>query len=102
MLTDARRGNLLGFMACLALMGYAVTVFEATRRAGGMAFHGIPDFRLPPSLLDKEIGAIEAMGVEFRFGTPLTRERGLSALRREGFEAVFLGVKHALHGAKLC
>jgi len=76
----------------LALMGYAVTVFEATRRAGGMAFHGIPDFRLPPSLLDKEIGAVEAMGVEFRFESPLTPERGLAALRREGFEAVFLAV----------
>jgi len=76
----------------LALMGYSVTVLEATRRAGGMAFHGIPDFRLPPSLLDKEIGAVEAMGVEFRYESPLTRERGLAALRREGFEAVFLAV----------
>ncbi|HEX5139057.1 MAG TPA: FAD-dependent oxidoreductase [Planctomycetota bacterium] len=76
----------------LALMGYAVTVLEATRRAGGMAFHGIPDFRLPPSLLDKEVQAVEAMGVAFRFESPLTRERGLSALRREGFEAVFLAV----------
>jgi NADPH-dependent glutamate synthase beta subunit-like oxidoreductase len=76
----------------LALMGYSVTVFEASRRAGGMAFHGIPDFRLPPSLLDKEIHAVEEMGVEFRYESPLTRERGLEALRREGFEAVFLGV----------
>ncbi len=82
-------------LACahdLALMGYAVTVFEASERAGGMAFHGIPDFRLPTSLLDKEIQAIEELGVEFRFRTPLTPAFGLAALKQQGFESVFLAV----------
>ncbi|MHC4341468.1 MAG: FAD-dependent oxidoreductase [Planctomycetota bacterium] len=82
-------------LACahdLALLGNQVVVFEASRRAGGMAFHGIPDFRLPPSLLDKEVQAIEALGAEIRYESPLTAERGLKALKEEGFEAFFLGV----------
>ena len=82
-------------LACahdLALMGYRVVVFEASARAGGMAFHGIPEFRLPRGVLDKEIQAIEDLGVEFRFNAPLTAERGLGWLKQEGFEAVFIGV----------
>ena len=82
-------------LACahdLALLGHQVTVFEATSRAGGMAVHGIPDFRLPPSLLDKEIQAVEDLGVTFRFNTPLTETFGLQELRRQGFEAFFLSV----------
>lgn len=76
----------------LALMGYKVTIFEATGRAGGMAFHGIPEFRLPVSLLDKEVQAIEELGVEIRYNTPLTKDFGLKELREQGFEAVFLAV----------
>lgn len=82
-------------LACahdLALLGHEVAVFEASRRAGGMAFHGIPDFRLPPILLEKEVQTIEALGVEMRYETPLTPDRGLAALRAEGFDAFFLGV----------
>ncbi len=76
----------------LALMGYAVTLFEASERAGGMAFHGIPEFRLPRSLLDKEIQEVQDIGVEFRYRTPLTSDFGLAELKREGFESVFLSI----------
>lgn len=82
-------------LACahdLAVMGYAVTVFEASDRAGGMAFHGIPEFRLPRSLLDKEILSIESLGVEFRYNTPLTADFTLSDLKRQGFKSVFISV----------
>lgn len=82
-------------LACahdLAWMGYAPTVFEATARGGGMAFHGIPEFRLPRSLLDREIEFIAGLGAEFRYQTPLTAEHGLAEIRAAGFEAVFLGV----------
>lgn len=74
----------------LALMGYRVTVFEATSRAGGMAFHGIPEFRLPRGVLDKEAQSIAELGVQFRFDTPLTAQQGLSQLKQQGFEAVFI------------
>lgn len=82
-------------LACahdLAIMGYSTTVFEATDRAGGMAFHGIPEFRLPRTLLDKEIQAIEELGVTIRLETPLSRQLGLRDLRKQGFEAFFLSV----------
>jgi NADPH-dependent glutamate synthase beta subunit-like oxidoreductase len=82
----------LGCAHDLALMGYAVTLYEATDRAGGMAFHGIPEFRLPRSLMDKEIQAIENLGVELKYNTPLTSEFGLSELKRQGFESVFISV----------
>jgi NADPH-dependent glutamate synthase beta subunit-like oxidoreductase len=82
-------------LACahdLAVMGYAVRVLEASDRAGGMAFHGIPEFRLPRGVLDKEVQAIADLGADFRYRAPLTSENGLAALREEGFEAVFLAV----------
>jgi NADPH-dependent glutamate synthase beta subunit-like oxidoreductase len=74
----------------LTLMGYDVTIFEATERGGGMAFHGIPEFRLPRGVLDKEIRMIEDMGVEIRYSTPLTAEFGVRQLREQGYAAVFI------------
>jgi NADPH-dependent glutamate synthase beta subunit-like oxidoreductase len=73
-------------------MGYRVTIFEATDQAGGMMFHGIPEFRLSRAVIDKEIAKIEQLGVEIRYNTPLTAEFGLKGLRDEGYQAVFLGV----------
>lgn len=82
-------------LACahdLALMGYQATIFEATDQAGGMMFHGIPEFRLSRAVIDKEIAKIEQLGVEIRYNTPLTAEFGLKELRAEGCKAVFLSV----------
>ncbi len=76
----------------LALMGYQVTVFEATNVAGGMLRHGIPEYRLSRSLIDKEIEKIKFLGVEIRYTTPLTPSFGLKELKAEGFESVFLSV----------
>jgi formate dehydrogenase beta subunit len=76
----------------LALMGYAVIVFEATDIAGGMMYHGIPEFRLARAVIQKEIDRILELGAELRLNTPLTPEYGLAELRRDGFEAVFLSV----------
>jgi NADPH-dependent glutamate synthase beta subunit-like oxidoreductase len=82
-------------LACahdLALLGYRVTVFEATDTAGGMLFHGIPEFRLPRPVIDKEIRKIVDLGVEMKLNRPLGRDFGLAELRELGYEAVFLGV----------
>jgi NADPH-dependent glutamate synthase beta subunit-like oxidoreductase len=76
----------------LALLGYAVTVFDAAEEPGGMMRFGIPEYRLPRTLIKAEIDKILALGVELRSSTPLTPEFGLSELRGLGFEAVFLGV----------
>lgn len=76
----------------LALMGYRVTVFEATSQAGGMMFHGIPEFRLSRSIIEKEIQKVVQLGVEIRLNTPLNEKYGIRELKAEGFESVFLSV----------
>jgi NADPH-dependent glutamate synthase beta subunit-like oxidoreductase len=76
----------------LALLGYGVTVFEAAEEPGGMMRFGIPEYRLPRTLIRAEIEKILALGVALRLKTPLTADFGLQELRREGFEAVFLSV----------
>ena len=76
----------------LALLGYAVTVFDAADEPGGMMRFGIPEYRLPRSLIRAEIDKILALGVDLRLRTPLTSEFGLAALRERGFDAIFLSV----------
>ena len=76
----------------LALMGYAVTIFEATSVAGGMLRHGIPEYRLSRSLIDKEIDKILSLGVEIKYNAPLNEQFGIQQLRELGFEAIFLSI----------
>ena len=76
----------------LALLGYQVTVFEAADEPGGMVRYGIPEYRLPRTLLRAEIDKVVRLGVTLELGKPLTEEFGLAELRKEGFEAVFLSV----------
>jgi formate dehydrogenase beta subunit len=82
----------LGCAHDLALLGYDVTVFEALDQPGGMLRYGIPEYRLPRGVIDREVAAIEKLGARFRYRTPLTPELDLEALRNEGFEAFFLSV----------
>ncbi|HKW01757.1 MAG TPA: FAD-dependent oxidoreductase [Vicinamibacterales bacterium] len=76
----------------LALTGYDVTVFEAGPEPGGMLRYGIPEYRLPRTLLRSEIAKIESLGVSIKFDTPLTAEFGLGALAAQGFRSVFVSV----------
>jgi NADPH-dependent glutamate synthase beta subunit-like oxidoreductase len=76
----------------LALLGYEVSVFEAAQEPGGMMRFGIPEYRLPRTLLRAEIDKILSLGVTLRLGMPLSPEFGLRQLRARGFQAVFLSV----------
>jgi len=76
----------------LAMLNYAVTIFEAGAEPGGMMRFGIPEYRLPRPLLRAEIDRIVAMGVELRLNSPLSAGFGLSQLRATGFESVFISV----------
>ena len=76
----------------LALLGYDVTVLEAGGEPGGMMRFGIPEYRLPRTLIKAEIDRILELGVMLRLGTALSPSYGLAELRRGGFEAVFLSV----------
>ncbi|NKC10809.1 MAG: glutamate synthase [Gammaproteobacteria bacterium] len=69
-------------------LGYACTVFEALAVPGGLMRSNIPAFRLPPSVLDEEIGYIVDMGVDLRLNTPVS---SLAALLQEDYDAVFIG-----------
>jgi NADPH-dependent glutamate synthase beta subunit-like oxidoreductase len=82
----------LSAAADLALLGYAVTVFEAAEEPGGMMRFGIPEYRLPRTLLSAEIDKVLSLGVKLETRRPLTPGFGLSQLAALGFEAVFLSV----------
>jgi NADPH-dependent glutamate synthase beta subunit-like oxidoreductase len=74
----------------LALSGHDVTVFEAEEKIGGMLRYAVPDYRLPPKVLEKELGILDELKVEFKTNTPIGKEIALSDLRKD-FQAVFLG-----------
>lgn len=76
----------------LAIEGYDVVVFEALERPGGLLQYGIPPFRLDRNVVRKEIEIIERLGVVFRTGTSWGRDFTLDRLRKDGFDAVFIGV----------
>lgn len=76
----------------LAKHGYEVTVFEALHVAGGVLVYGIPEFRLPKTVVQREIDTLRMMGVTFATNTVVGRTVTLEELmQEEGFEAVFIG-----------
>jgi len=75
----------------LAKMGYDVTVFEAFHKAGGVLVYGIPEFRLPKDLVQREIDALKALGVEIRTNMVIGKTLNVDELFEEGYEAVFIG-----------
>jgi glutamate synthase (NADPH/NADH) small chain len=78
--------------ADLAVLGYQVTVFEALHDTGGVLRYGIPEFRLPKSILDLEVSRLEALGVEIRTNVLVGRTITIDELLGEwGVSAVFLG-----------
>ncbi len=75
----------------LAKKGYDVTVFEALHTAGGVLVYGIPEFRLPKSIVAKEIRTLEELGVRIAVNTVVGKTVSVEELmREEGFEAVFI------------
>lgn len=82
-------------LACagdLAKKGYEVTVFEALHVAGGVLSYGIPEFRLPKSIVQKEIEGLKALGVKIQTNTIIGKTLSIDELMSEyGFESVFIG-----------
>ena len=75
----------------LAKMGHKVTVFEALHKLGGVLVYGIPEFRLPKSILESEIKQLEKLGVEFVTSFVVGKTETIDEMFEEGFDAVFLG-----------
>ena len=82
----------------LVKMGYRVTVFEALHKAGGVLSYGIPEFRLPKSIVDKEVSALEKMGVKIELDTVVGRIISVDELMDNGYEAVFIASGAGLPG----
>lgn len=81
-------------LACageLAKRGYKVTVFEALHKVGGVLVYGIPEFRLPKQIVDKEIDALKSYGVEFETNIVIGKTLTVDELMNSGYSAVFIG-----------
>jgi NADPH-dependent glutamate synthase beta subunit-like oxidoreductase/Pyruvate/2-oxoacid:ferredoxin oxidoreductase delta subunit len=81
----------------LARLGYGVTVFEALAQPGGMLRYGIPQYRLPKAVVDREIGHLQEMGIEILCNRRIEDGSSLKSLKRD-FQALFLAV--GAHWAK--
>ena len=77
----------------LALMGYAVTIFEAAPVAGGMLYLGIPEYRLPRDVVEAQVREILETGdITLKLNHAAGRDFSISDLRRQGFDAVLIAV----------
>jgi glutamate synthase (NADPH/NADH) small chain len=81
----------LAFAGDMAKYGYDVTVFEALHEIGGVLKYGIPEFRLPNNVVDREIEGLRALGVQFMADTIVGKTISIDDLQAEGYQAVFVG-----------
>lgn len=77
--------------ADLAKAGYDVTVFEALHVPGGVLMYGIPEFRLPKGLVQREIDMVKALGVKIVTDMVIGKVLSLDELKEQGYEAIFIG-----------
>lgn len=75
----------------LAKLGYHVSVFEALHVAGGVLMYGIPEFRLPKAVVQKEIDGLKDMGVDIQTNMVIGRSESVDELFEAGYESVFIG-----------
>ena len=74
----------------LAKAGYNVTIYEALHKAGGVLTYGIPEFRLPKSIVEKQVKSLKKLGVSINLNVPVGNAITLDELRNE-FDAIFIG-----------
>ncbi|MFO7882834.1 MAG: NADPH-dependent glutamate synthase [Kosmotogaceae bacterium] len=75
----------------LAKMGYEVTVYEAFNKSGGVLIYGIPNFRLPKKVVEKEVSYVESFGVKFVYNQIIGRTIPFDYLK-EKYDAIFIGI----------
>ena len=81
----------LAFAGDMAKLGYTVTVFEALHEIGGVLKYGIPEFRLPNSVVDQEIEGLRQLGVDFKTDVIIGKTLTIDDLKAEGYQGVFVG-----------
>ena len=75
----------------LAKLGYKVTIFEALHKAGGVLVYGIPEFRLPKTIVQKEVDNLKALGVDLETNVVVGKTLTIDELFADGYNAVFVG-----------
>lgn len=75
----------------LTLMGHKVTIFEALHKPGGVLVYGIPEFRLPKSIVQAECDYLAQMGVEFKTSTVIGKSDTIDELFEMGHDTIFIG-----------
>jgi len=75
----------------LIRLGHDVTIFEALHRPGGVLIYGIPEFRLPKAIVDREVANLAKLGVRIVCNVAIGKSRTIQDLFQEGYEAVFVG-----------
>jgi glutamate synthase (NADPH) small chain len=78
--------------ADLARMGHGVTILEALHEAGGVLVYGIPEFRLPKSIVKAEVDYVRSLGADLKLDAVVGRQVGVKELLESGYDAVFLGI----------
>ena len=78
--------------ADLARAGHSVTIFEALHKAGGVLVYGIPEFRLPKSIVEAEVDYIRSLGADLMLDAVVGRQVSIKELQEKGFSAIFLGI----------
>lgn len=76
--------------ADLIKMGHKVVVFEALHKLGGVLRYGIPPFRLPRTVLDREIESLKKLGVQFKTNVVVGKSITIKQLEEDGFDAIFI------------
>lgn len=80
----------LSFAGSMSALGYKIVVYEALHQIGGVLKYGIPEFRLPNEIVDKEINRLRDNGVEFHTDIVVGKTLGYSDLLKEGFDGIFI------------
>ena len=81
----------LAFAGDMAKLGYQVTVFEALHEVGGVLRYGIPEFRLPNAVVDREIEGLRRLGVTFQCDTIIGKTLTVEDLQAQGYKGIFVG-----------
>lgn len=81
----------LAFAGDMAKLGYQVTVFEALHEVGGVLRYGIPEFRLPNAVVDREIEGLRQLGVTFQCDTIIGKTLTIDDLQAQGYRGIFVG-----------
>jgi len=76
----------------LSILGHQVDIYDNSEKPGGMLRHGIPSYRLPDEVLDKELGVLKDLGINFKMNHGIGKGYGIPELKSDGYDAILIAV----------